>query len=228
MTLYDWLKSVAAAVNDHEPGREFHRYGIDSYMAAYNAAMGLVAKYRGEDFIELTKVKLQDGRHQDARLCCSNIIDVLEQINSKGSTIKSLAGAAKMKVNKWRKPSCVTNTTAVAAAGSGGYVMTSATIDTQMNGRFTVEPPVPCGVSVYVLVKCVKKFPRPTAADAKLLVIDESSIQYTAAWHYMLARMLSGDRHAGSADATSTIHYKMFFEILGIVMRQEDLLEAKK
>jgi hypothetical protein len=220
MLLHSWLITVASALNDAEPGREFHRYPLRDYLAAYKAAMSLAAKHRGEEFIELVKVKLRAGKHQDARQCCSHVVGVVDQIDAQGNIIKQLSTTAKKVKNKWRKPSCVTSTTATES-----YYMTATTIDTQMNGRFTVEPPVPCDVDVFVLVKCVKKTDTLTEADLATMEVDDTSIIHTAAWHYVLARMLSGDRHAGSADSTSAMHYKLFFEILGIAWKNEDILE---
>jgi hypothetical protein len=223
MLLHSWLITVASALNDAEPGREFHRYPLRDYVAAYNAAMSLVAKHRSEDFIELVKVKLRPGKHQDARQCCSHVIGILDQIDATGNIIKQLSTTAKKVKNKWRKPSCVTST-----AATGEYYLLATTIDTQMNGRFTVEPPIPCDEDVYVLVKCVKKVGDVSVDDTVTLEIDPGSFIHTAAWHYLLARMLSGDRHAGSSDNTATLHYKLFFEMLGIVYRQEEMLENPK
>lgn len=222
MLLVDWLKTVVSALNDAEPTREFHRYPLRDVVAYYNAAMTLVAKYRGEDFIEYTKVKLRPGKYQDARQCCSNVLDILDQIDEHGNIIKPLSSATKTKKNKWRKASCL------GAAVAGGFQLFSTTIDTQMNGQFSVDPPVPCDTDVFVMVKCVRKLTPVTEASVLTTSVDGGSLHLTAAWHYILARLLTGDRHAGSADGTATIHFKMFFELLGVVMRQEDALEAVK
>jgi hypothetical protein len=224
MLLHSWLITVAAALNDAEPGREFHRYPLRDYVAAYNAAMSLVAKHRGEDFIDLVKVKLRAGKHQDARQCCSHVLGVIDQIDAQGNIIKQLSTTAKKVKNKWRKPSCVTS----SVAGSLDYIMLATTVDLQMNGRFTVEPPVPCDADVYVLVKCVRKTGGETEASSVTTEVDGASFIHTAAWHYTLARMLSGDRHAGSADSTASLHYKLFFELLGISHKQEESLENPK
>jgi hypothetical protein len=222
MLLYDWLLTVASSLNDAEPGREFHRYPLRDYLAAYNAAISLVAKHKGEDFIELVKVKLRPGKHQDARQCCSHVVGILDQIDANGNIYKQLSSSAKKVKNKWRKPSCVTS---AANSAPDGYLIGGTTIDTQLNGRFTVEPPVPCDVDVYVLVKCVKKVGNLTEADIATLDVDNSSFMNTAAWHYVLARMLTGDRHAGSSDSTAAVHYKMFFDLLGVAYKQEAILE---
>lgn len=225
MLLYSWLQTVASALNDNEPGREFHRYPLKDYVAAYNAAMSIVHKYKAEDLIELVKVKLRAGKHQDARQCCSNVLGIVDQIDATGNIIKSLGATAKKVKNKWSKPSCVTSPTSTAP---GGYTISSTMVDTQMNGQFTVEPAVPCDLDVYVLVKCVKKYSPMDDLDASMTNIDDSSVHHTAAWHYVLARMLSGDRHAGSADSTAAMHYKLFFEMLGIVNKMEEALENPK
>lgn len=224
MLLHSWLITVASALNDAEPGREFHRYPLRDYVAAYNAAMSLVATHKGEAFIDLVKVKLRAGKHQDARQCCSHVLGVIDQIDEQGNIIKQLSTTAKKVKNKWRKQSCVSS----SAASVPEYLMIATTVDTQMNGRFTVEPPVPCDTDVFVLVKCVRKTGDATEASTITTEVDGTDFIHTAAWHYTLARMLSGDRHAGSADSTSAMHYKLFFEMLGVAMRQEDLLENPK
>jgi hypothetical protein len=226
MLLYDWLRTVAAALNDDEPGRPFHRYPLKDVVSYYNAAMTLIGKYRSEDFIEYTKVKLQAGKYQDARQCCSNVLDITDQIDANGNVIKTLDKTVKTKIKNWRKPSCLG---AAALANSGGtYIMLTTTIDKQMNGQFQVDPAVPCDEDVYVMVKCVRRQCAHTAESAATASIQDGGIHHTAAWHYILAMLLTGDRHAGSADSTSVIHYKLFFEILGVVMKQEDALENAK
>ena len=223
MLLVDWLKTVVSALNDAEPGREFHRYPLRDVVAYYNAAMTLVAKYRCEDFIEYTKVKLRPGKYQDTRQCCANVLEIIDQIDEHGNIIKSLSSTTKTKKNKWRKPSCIGS-----ASTAGGFQLFGSTIDTQMNGQFSVDPPVPCDTDVWVMVKCVRKPTPITEQTALTTSVTDGDVHLVAAWHYILARLLTGDRHAGSADATATIHYKMFFELLGVIMKQEDALEAVK
>ena len=50
----------------------------------------------------------------------------------------------------------------------------------------------------------------------------------TAAWHYVLAQMLTGDQFANAAGGNKQYHHRMFFEILGVNQRQDDRLESRE
>lgn len=226
MKLYDWLLTVAAPLNDDRPGAPFQRYKMKDMLAAYNAAMCLVAKYRPDLFTELRPVRLQEGIYQDARGCCTTILDVQAQITADGDVIKKLDGSRDRPTvakRRWKKPSCL-------RAGENGlpeYLVDYATIDKNLNGRFEVEPPVPCGTEAYVLVKCVQQ-PCPFYEVDALMgdELDGDCLPNVAAWHYVLARMLSGDRFSNAASADGQYHYRMFFDLLGITQRQEEKYES--
>ena len=47
-----------------------------------------------------------------------------------------------------------------------------------------------------------------------------------AAKHYVLAWLLSGDRFANGANPQASEQYQLFFNILGVIQRQEDRLES--
>lgn len=225
MTLHEWLRTVAFALNDDEPNRPFQRYLVKDLLAALNSALTLVARYRPDLYTETPVIKLQAGIQQDARGCCVNVLDVLEQTDEHGNHIKKLSGSRRT-VNKvkntWKKPSCL------RTSNKFEYLVDSANIDVNLNGRFTVDPPVPCDVDVYVRVKCVTS-PQPfTEVDVNMQVPGGAFCdQMVASWHYVLATMLTGDRFDNSVGAQDKqFHYKMFFDILGVVQRQEDRIES--
>lgn len=222
-TYAKWFKTIAFALNDDEPNHEFTRYPLDKMVAAYNAAMCLVYKYRPDMFTEWKTVKLHAGRYQDLRGCCDQTLSVSDQVTSDGRTIKPLVGDRKTETTikrHWRKPSCI-----VRPDAPGGYVIENIDIDANMNGRFTVDPPVPEGADVYVRVKCVKGPCELTEADLNAS-FDANCDMSTAAWHFVLARMLTGDRFSQTANSDMQYHYRMFFDILGVVQRQEDRIES--
>lgn len=227
MTLLDWFETIAFALNDDEPDHEFTRYPLKQLIAAYNSAMCLVYKYRRDLFTEWEVIKLETGRYQDVRGCCDTVLDVVDQTDADGGVIKTISGVrrsdSRAARRNWKKPSCLTS--AVKDAADGGYVVESARIDTNMDGRFTVEPPVPPGVDAYVRVKCVRG-PCAVSEAGVNAEFNGACDSATAAWHYVLARMLSGDRFSQATTATMEYHYRMFFEILGVVQRQEDRIES--
>jgi hypothetical protein len=121
----------------------------------------------------------------------------------------------------WTKPSCLT-------AGAGlDFIIENVDIDMNLHGRFSVDPPVPCDADVYALVKCVVPPCTLTEADVNM-PLTEDCIHNVAAWHYVLATMLAGDQFANAAGGNKNYHYRMFFDILGVVQRQEDRIESRE
>lgn len=223
MKLIDWFKTIAFTLNDDEPGHEFTRYPLDKMVAAYNAAMCLVYKYRQDLFTEWRIVKLTSGKYQDMRGCCDRILDVADQTDEQGNVIKSLQGARNTTTTvkrNWKKPSCIARPNA-----PDGYVIDNASIDSNMNGRFEVNPPVPCEVDAYVRVKCVAG-PCPVDVANINAEVNAECDMAVAAWYFVLARMQAGDRFSNGAGQNMQYNHRMFFDILGVVQRQEDRIES--
>lgn len=222
-TIKDWFRTVAFALNDDEPTRPFQRYQLANMIDAYNQAMCLVAQYRNDLFTELRSVRLVAGKYQDVRGCCSKVLGVLDQLDAKGNVLRELSGSrATMSSakNNWKKPSCI-------GTDSVAYVIDSATIDANLDGRFSVYPPVPCGVEAFVMVKCVSV---PCAIDESQAneAMPGDCGQLVAVWHYVLAMMLTGDRSDNGAITDKKFHYDMFFNILGIEQKADDRIESKE
>lgn len=220
-TLNEWLRTIAATLGDDEPGAPFQRYAVKDMMAALNSALCLVAKYRPDLFTELRNIKLQPGKYQDVRGCCANVLGVLEQTDERGNIIKEVSSsrATTTKVSRvWKKESCI------KPIGLE-YAITNVIIDPSLNGRFEVFPPVPCGVEAYALVKCVRA---PCSYTNRTVDFDGDCTMHTAAWHYVLATMLAGDRFEANNQQSSQYHYRMFFDILGVVQKQEDRIESRE
>lgn len=224
MTLNEWFRTIAVQLNDAEPGREFQRYLLKDMMAAYNAAMCLVVRYRPDLFTEWRVVKLAPGKYQDVRGCCSKVMSVKAQTDEQGNVIHELSGSRATKTtvkSNWKKPSCLPVT------AGGGFILDSAVVDNNLDGRFEVTPPVPCGTEAYVMVECVEQACAYTTDQANAEIAGDCA-HNVAAWHYVLATMLSGDRFDNAASKDQTYHFRMFFDILGIVQKQDDLADSKE
>ena len=223
MTVVEWFRTIAFALQDDEPLRPFQRYTLKDMIAAYNAALCLVANYRADLFTELKVIKLHAGKYQDARGCCTKVLDVLDQVDERGNAIKELKGtrAKPTTVERhWKKPSCLPKS-------PEDYIIDAIGMDKNLDGRFTVYPPVPCGVEAFVMTKCVTPVCALTEADQNAEFNGFCTLN-EAAWHYVLAKMLSGDRHANAAGGNASYHYRMFFDMLGIQQRQDDRIESKE
>lgn len=222
MTYEEWFLDIAENMNDAEPGHEFTRYTRKEMIRAFNDAMCLVAKYRSDLFTEYQKVKLTPGKYQDARGCCTNILEILDQLDENGNVVRDIKNSrtnTERRKTVWKKPSCLIQTP------ESGYLVENAWIDANMNGRFTVDPPLPCDVDAWVLVKCVK-MPSPLRYSLLNSSVNVSCIHMVAAKHYVLAWLLSGDRFANGANPQASEQYQLFFNILGVIQRQEDRLES--
>lgn len=218
-TLLSFLRTVAFALNDDETDAPFQRYTLENMISAYSKALALAAEYREDLFTEYELIRLEAGRYQDVRSCCKKVLDIMDQARADGSLIRELGmRSTSSKVStRWKKPSCLSQATQ-------GFVITSVDLDRNMDGRFIVEPPVPCGVEVFVHVKCVHVAPTYDPASVNES-IDEDSPLNAAVWHYVLAMMLSGDRFSNPAGADKQYHFRMFFDMLGIVLKQSERLE---
>lgn len=223
MTLLDWFKSIAFALNDKEPDHEFTRYPLDQMVEAYNAGLCLVHKYRPDLFTEWRIVKLSAGKYQDVRGCCENVLGVADQTDEDGNIIKEISDTLKTSTKttrNWNKPSCISN-----ANGPDGYVVNDVGMDANMNGRFTVSPPVPCDVEAYVRVKCVSG-PCPVEVDELNGLSATPCDMLAALWYFVLARMQAGDRFTDITYSNMQYNHKMFFNILGIVEAKEKQIEV--
>lgn len=223
MTVVEWFRSIASALNDDEPGKPFQRYLLKDMLFAYNQAMCLVSQYRADLFTELKVVKLHAGKYQDVRGCCGKVLDVLDQVDKHGNVIKELKnsrGKVTTVERVWKKASCM-------PSGPNDYIIKVVNIDKNLDGRFTVFPPVPCGVEAYAMVKCVTAPCALTEADQNMPLNSECK-HNAAAWHYVLAMMLTGDRFANGMATDKAYHYRMFFDMLGIQQRQDDRVESKE
>lgn len=224
-TFKEWFDTLAFALNDDEPNHEYARYPLKRMIAAYNEGMALAAKYRQDLFTETVVMKLQPGIYQDARGCgCCNILDTLAQTDEHGGVIKKLQGSRETETQKkrnWRKPSCIRR-----PEGPDGYIIDNTDIDSNLNGRFTVDPPVPVDVEAYIKVKCVE-LPCPMDEAGVNTSSDSCNPELLAAvWHYVLAKMLTGDRYSQSATQQAQYHYRLFFELLGVLLQQEQRIES--
>ena len=86
---------------------------------------------------------------------------------------------------------------------------------------------VPCGVEAFVMAKCVGQPCPLDMADQNALMPGSDTLN-AAAWHYVVAMMLTGDRFANGAANDKSYHYRMFFDMLGIQQKQDDRIESKE
>lgn len=230
MSVYDFLLTVASQLGDAKPNAPFRRYPLRDLVAFYKEAMCFVATHRPDLFTEFVVMKLDTGAQQDARCGCGciNVLGFVAQIDANGNTIKDLTstGGTAKKTSKWYRPVCkkVTNpdgTTSITTLIDGIY------IEPGMNGSFTVSPPIPPGVDVWVKLKCSRGPADVSEAD----VLDGASTgdcQFLPAIRsYVLYRALQGDRHAAGAAGEAQNEFRNVHNYLKIQLAAEQLVEKQ-
>lgn len=222
--VYDFLKSIAAQLGDDRPGAPFRRYPLSLLATFYSEALCFVAANKPDLMTDLIVVKLQTGVYQDAAKCCGciNVLAALAQVDADGNIIKDLTstGGTANDVSKWFRSTC-------SASSTGGTIIISISIEPGMNGVFTVDPPIPPGEAVYVLLKCVHN--PPCLDEAAILNgADMGACTFQAALRsYILYRALQGDRHAVGASTEAQNEYRNALQYLGLVVKAEKAQESE-
>ena len=228
MTIYDFLRSVAAQLGDDRPNKPFMRYALKDLITYYNEALCFVATNRPDLFTEVTVMKLSPGLYQDARCCgCGNVIELIAQVDKDGNIVRQLDGAdmgsSGGQQTRWYRSICKAKPTDATAAK---YVITGFEVQADMNGVFLVQPPVPPGVDVWVALKCVRtpiqgdegsvRGGATTPTDCKFLPGIRS---------YVLYRALQGDRLAVGAATEAQAELKNAYSYFGLQMKNELIQE---
>ena len=225
MSIYEFLRTIAAQLGDDRPNSPFRRYTLKDLAAYYSEAMCFVAANRPDLMTEMVIVKLQPGTYQDAAKCCgcTNIISIEAQVDADGRIIKDLSstGKATAKTSSWYRPIC-------KDANTGGTLIISTEIISGMNGWFTVDPPIPVGEDVWVMVKCVKPPAATTEADILNGASTGTCTFLPAIRSYILYRALQGDRHAVGASTEAQNELKSAYNYLGVTQKAEKAQEQER
>lgn len=224
MRVYDFLLTIASQLGDARPGGEFRRYPLRDLVAFYSEAMCFVSAHRPDLFTDYTVMKLSAGADQDARCCgCTNVISVVSQIDADGNTIKDLSSTSSQSTtnkSRWYRAPC-------RDASSGTQLIINVSITPGMNGNFTVSPPVPAGVDMWVKLKCVHAPPSPCESDVLGAASTGDCKFLPAIRSYILYRALQGDRHATGAAQEAQNEFRNAATYLGLQIKYENAQEAQ-
>ena len=230
MSIYLFLRTIAAQLGDDRPGSPFRRYALKDLIAYYSEAMCFVSAHRPDLFTDYMVMKLDTGAYQDARCCgCTNVIGIVAQIDKDGNTIKDLTttGSTSAKLSRWYRPVCKVTKNSDGTT-STATIIQSIMIDGGMNGTFIVDPPIKPGEDAWVKLKCVHNPPSPSEADVLGGAGIGNCTWIPALRSYILYRALQGDRHAVGASAESQNELKNCYTYLGMAYKMEKAQEAEQ
>lgn len=225
MRVYDFLLSIASQLGDNSPTRPFRRYLLADMVTYYQEALCFVASHRPDLFTDMMVMKLETGSYQDARCCgCTNVTGIVAQIDADGNTVKDLSssGSISTKTSRWFRSPCRT-----ASDGTTTPVISSVSIEPGMNGVFTVDPPVPPGVDMWVKLKCVGTPAKPTLADVMSTASTTGCTFLPAIRNYIRYLALGGDRHAVGASTEAQTELKNAYTYLGVQIKYEERQESE-
>jgi len=209
MTLRQWLSNLSQQLGDYNSenaAQQFQHWPIDLLLSYYNEAACAIAAAKPTDYIAKKTIKLVEGQTQESP--CSLVGNNMSVVDCHGSYIAPLTLIKRPPT--WRGRNC--------ADDEAGYLPTNVYRVDGAPNLFEVYPPVPEGVDVYVQVRCVESPAALTTADLDGPMPD---CKYTAALtQWALFRALSGDSDVTLLQASS-VHYKAFFDLLGIQMKAE-------
>lgn len=208
MTLRQWLENLARQLGDFHQGNaslQFQHWPMELLLSYYNEAACAIASAKPGDYVKSKIMKLKPGVTQSGP--CSIVGAVTEVVDCHGNHISFIVNIKKPPT--WRGRSC---------GADDGYLPTSSFRVDGATNLFEVYPPVPDGVDIYVRVRCVEMPTALTSADLDSAV---PPCKYAAALtQWALFRALSGDSDTSLA-SNSQIHYKAFFDLLGIQAKAE-------
>lgn len=218
----DYFRHVASVLGDDEPNNPFRRYTLDDLVHAYNDGMALVYAHSPDKFAKLIRYKLEAGTRQDVSHICDNVLQVVEQVTATGDYIKSISTAKTRQPTGGRKMAwSMKKDRAIIHTNADGtpkqYIIASANIDPDTNTYLMIYPPVPACEEAYVVLKCVVPPERISTCDVlsgKALI--SSSQHSSAVQHYIIFKMLTGDRYATDAKAMADTHVQLFYNMLNI------------
>jgi hypothetical protein len=213
------FRELAIALGDDMPGYEFSRYSKQALSVFLNDGLKLFASRRPDLFTEFTKVELRPGIYQDARPELDNVFDIVAQLSAEDMVVTTLTGAIQSNTqpgNRWDKKT-------INTPDGGRFVIASALIDKSLNGRFIVQPSVPPGEKVWLLVKGFKipNLPIEHAIDHDFSLPGPANIWPVIKW-YVLSQCAMLDKDL----ATARVHLQTFAQLIGLTELGESYFEA--
>lgn len=203
----DVIREVSSDLNDQEPGHEYVRWTVAQLQSYLREALIDVGANLHDLFFEKVVVRVQPGAGWQEACDCNSIVRIVGETDPRGRVIRYLSRSLDIEENTWAGPveRCYIH--------PKDYAMTGYTVSAVDDKEFRVFPPVPPGVSKYVLIEC---YHRPKGDDLNENVPDEA-VAMVKQW--MLYRALSVDSENNpTIIELANNHRATFFNLLQAAM----------
>lgn len=207
-TVGDYITHASSQLNDQRQGRAFTRWTRGMLLGYMNLGLAEIGTYRPEAFPKHLVVALRPGSMQT--------IDWLTKIQS---VYANVGGPRVTRMDQPMDDAFAQYDTAPPDVpfvnGTPKYVVRSYYVNKDNPKTFTVDPPVPIGVSASVHVIVQGQTPQYTLADwDSNLAVDSDYINNLL--DFMQAKAYEIDTESTSAARKSEELYARFYQVLGV------------
>ncbi|MGF6697613.1 hypothetical protein OKW38_002225 [Paraburkholderia sp. MM5496-R1] len=213
-TVGDLILEVAQLLSDAEAGFKMQQWTKPELIEYANDAALQFVMLRPDLASTSRKVKLGPGARQQLPDGATHFYRVDGTLDSFGRVIgqptQTDAAAARIAANWFAPLAC--------GPRAGAYVVRSFSIDPVEQTAFYVDPPVPAGENVVVMVNFTAVPAHAGATDP--LPMPERF--HNAAIEWMLYRAYSKEQDSQSSTANATAHQNSFYSLIGLSQKVDD------
>lgn len=211
----DIIREVSLDLNDQEPGYEYTRWTRDQLQTYLREALFEVSSRFKSWFLQTVTVRVEPGAGWQKACDCSEIVRLLGEADSSGRILNFLSKQADDVDLVW------SGAPDPCAANARYYRMRRYSISSTDDAYFRVYPPVPAGLTRYVLVECFKRPDGDMHDD-----VPDTAVAMVKQW--MLYRALSVDSENNTTiTQLATTHKDTFFKLAEAALELQ-LLEERR
>ncbi len=214
MLLSEVIREISMDLNDQEPGHEYTRWTIDQLQSYVREGLITIGRSLKDFFTKNIIVKVQPGSNWQEACDCTVILRIVGETDSAGNILRYLSRSLDKEENIW------SGSIQRCSVSPKDYIMTGYSISSTEDEKFKIVPPVPPGITRYVLVEC---YSYPTSKNLSDNVPDEA-IPMIKQWALYRALSVDSENNPTITNLAQT-HYKVFNDLLSAAVAVRELEE---
>lgn len=218
MSITSLVQAITSDLNDDAAGHENQTWSTDQIRVWVEEGLNLAFDNRPDLFMQHVNVKVTPCSILQDKCECDNYRRVLGQSNADGRLLNTIPTRGLELSLQWKGKVCK------PAKRNGQFRLEGYAIDEQSDTLY-IWPEVPPTEDVYVLVECAH---RPTAEELESGDYEMPLGTMASVKQWVLFRAISMDAEvSNSAMTRSQIHYKAFFETLGLSANTQTVIHKR-